>query len=52
MSGLEPDLVRVLKLLRECFGDIEVLGVSLLPPDAGRQGTLEQLEQDQAEEPD
>ena len=45
MSGLEPELVRVLKLLREHFGDIEVIGVSLLPPDVGQQGTLEEDEE-------
>ena len=53
MSGLEPELVRVLKLLREHFGDIEVLGVSLLPPDIGEQGTLEEEEEeDEDEAPD
>ena len=49
MSGLDPELVRVLMLRRECFGDIEVLGVSLLPPDIGQQGTLEA---DEDEAPD
>ena len=48
MSGLEPELVRVLKLLREHFGDIEVLGVSLLPPDIGEQGTIEEEDEDEA----
>ena len=52
MGGLEPELVRVLKLLREVFGDIEVVRVELLPPDIGQQRTLDDLEDLEDEEPE
>jgi hypothetical protein len=51
VSGLEPELIRVLKLLRETFADIEVLDVRLRWP-TGQQRGFGELEAEEQEEPE